>query len=512
MVRMGQPLAIAVAACVLAMGTFAVAEEPAQDDRAVVAHVLNRLAFGPRPGQVEAVVAEGWQAWARRQLDRASIDDDAVERQVSKRFPALRMDLGELMATYRPPYENDPPTMTDVQHRNELRYQIRRELQHAVLHRAIHSERQFEQVILDFWRNHFNVDQNKDDVGYFATHYEDHVLRRYAFGNFDDLLLATATHPAMLIYLDNDVSQKPLSDREQKLMQRFEGKRYTPRTVLALERQRGLNENYARELMELHTLGVDNGYTQHDVVDLARVLTGWTVGRTYDDAGRPVDFGFRFRDDVHDTGPKRILGMQLRSSDDERAGVAVIRRLANHPMTARFISLKLCRYLVCDDPPEDLVSMATNVFLETTGNLPKVYEAIIFSDAFTAPEHRQVKYKTPFEFVVSAMRATDSTVNNYGAITQRLRRMGQPIYGCEDPTGYDDRAERWLDPGSLVARWEFALALSAGELEHVSTPTLDEPWRLLATPPDDELRAMFLRAEDKQRLGLVLGSPLFQLQ
>jgi len=500
-----------LAACVLVLAAAAVRADDTAD-RALVAHVLNRLAFGPAPGQADAVAAEGWRAWAKRQLEPSSIDDGAVERAVAERWPALGMDTRTLMATYRPPYETDPPTMADAQRRNELRWQVQRELQSAVLHRAIHSERQFEQVIVEFWRNHFNVDRNKDDVAYFAAHYEDHVLRRHAFGRFESLLLATATHPAMLIYLDNDVSQKPLTEREERLIARYESRRYTPRTVLALERQRGLNENYARELLELHTLGVDNGYTQRDVVDLARALTGWTVGTSYDNRGQATDFGFLFRGEVHDTGPKRVLGMQLRQSESEAAGLAVIRGLARHPNTARFISLKLCRYLVRDEPPAQLVDHAAQVFRETDGDLRRVYEAIIFSDAFAAPEHRGVKYKTPFEFVVSAIRATGTTVEDYAALIGPLHRMGQPIYGCTDPIGYDDRAERWLDPGSMVARWEFALALGGRRHDKLRTPAIDEPWRLLAAPPDDALLAKLRGANKDAQLGLVLGSPPFQFQ
>ncbi len=510
--------------------------EPAPlSDREKAAHALSRLGFGAQPGEVEAVMAEGVDAWIARQLDPASIDDSQVDAQVLQRFPSMGMTMTEVFATYRPPYPRDRrETPEESRRRNELRNQVRRELQSAVLHRALYSQRRFEEVILEFWRNHFSVDQSKDDVGFLANHYEQ-TLRRHAFGDFDDLLLATARHPAMLIFLDNAVSQKPLTEREQRLVERYEGRENRPRSFEALARHRGLNENYARELMELHTLGVDNGYTQRDVTELSRVLTGWSVGWTgagEDEYGNRQhgEYGFVFRADVHDDRAKRVLGATLRGGAGEAEGVAVIRRLARDRRTAEFISWKLCRYLVHDDPPQTLVKRVARVFRTSRGDLPKVYAAIVTSPEFFDRANVGVKFKTPFEYVVSALRATDAQVEDDQAVLWSLRRMGQPVYQCFDPTGYYDQAEAWLDPGVLVYRWQFALALAGGRLEGVKLPEAwitslpvgddlaDELVRQLVAAPVDPAATALLEEQIGQAfnrrvaVGVVLGSPMFQQQ
>lgn len=499
------------------------------DDAATVRHVLDRLAFGPRPGQVEAVQSQGWREWARSQLDPAGIPNQAVDRAVAERWPSLRMTMGRAFQTYRPAYSSEPPPLDEVARNNRLYRQVRQELVDSVIHRAVHSERQFEEVIVEFWRNHFNVHHDKDDVAFLANHYEEHAIRRHAFGRFEDMLLATARHPAMLIYLDNIVSQRPLTEREEALVARFEGREYLPRSVAARQRQRGLNENYARELMELHTLGVDNGYTQRDVTELARVLTGWTARWDPADEG---EYGFWFNAQVHDDGEKRLLGVTLPARGGEEQGVAVIRSLANHPAAAEFISRKLCRYLVNDHPSEALVRRVADVFRDSGGDLPRVYEAIVFSDEFIASDNVGAKFKTPFEFVVSSLRATAAEADSYDAVAESLRRMGQPVYGCEDPTGYDDRAERWLDPGVLVYRWTYAISFTNGGLLGVRVPeSFTRPLSLLPAPSRGEAIAARLlppRIDERQRrtlfdamaeeggveqaVALAIGSPAFQQQ
>lgn len=516
-------------------------------DEEIARHVLNRMAFGPRPGQVEEVVRMGWKEWAKQQLKPRSIKDDEVESMARSRWPSLRMTMAEAFEKYRPPYSSEPPTPEELDRNNRLNWQIRYELRESVLLRAVHSERQFEQVIVEFWRNHFNIDQNKDDTTFLANHYEENVLRRHAFGKFEHLLLATAQHPAMLIYLDNIVSQKPLTEREDQLLARFEGRRYVPRSVAALGRQRGLNENYARELMELHTLGVDNGYTQRDVTEVARVLTGWTAGWTANNerdrrkqrdmmgmmaGGAAGDYGFVFRQDVHDDRPKTILGSRLDGDGGLNDGLRVIHALANHPRTAEFISWKLCRYLVRDDPSDDLVRRVSRVFKSSDGDLEKVYEAIIFSDDFLYRQNVGCKFKTPFEYVVSSLRATDAQITDAGRVLDSLRLMGQPIYECVDPTGYYDQAEAWLDPGVLIYRWTYALSLANGQLTGVTLGDATiRPLQILgpveladkvlktyipnsASAEHDRVlsEAIVNSGSIEQALGLVLGSPAFQQQ
>ena len=511
-------------------------------DQQIARHVLDRMAFGPKPGDAQRIEAMGWEAWVRQQLDPNAIDNEACDRYVLEHYPSLAMTMDQVFYEYRPAYENDPPTQAEIDRRNQLRYKLKRELTDSVLYRAVSSERRFEEVMAEFWRNHFNVDQNKDEVQYLAAHYEQTVIRRHMFGKFSHLLLASARHPAMLIYLDNDVSQKPLTDREKALLTRYEDRRYQPRSVQELGRQRGLNENYARELMELHTLGVDNenrkgGYTQRDVTELARLLTGWTVGRTGESltmASEGGGYGFRFREAVHDDDPKRVLGMRFNGREGEAGGVRFLKALAKHEQTARFISRKLCRYLVCDDPPGELVDHVADVFMETDGDLTRVYEAILFSDAFMDESNVRAKFRTPFEYVVAALRATDAKVTHFDGIHEALHRMGQPVYRCVDPTGYADTAEAWLDPGVLMYRWDFAMRLAEDRLSGVRLPATfwrdvssDDPSamkrvlaaRLLGEDDLEDVKMLDRAIEgmgdkpDRRRVaGLLLGSPMFQQQ
>ena len=427
------------------------------------------------------------------------------------------MTLSQTFEAYHPPYRRNE-TPQDQEKRNELRERVRNELRDAVLLRAVHSNRQFEEVIVEFWRNHFNVDQNKDDVAFMAPNFESQVIRKHAFGKFENMLLASAQHPAMLTYLDNIVSQKPLAERELKLIERYEDRDYTPRTVAALGRERGLNENYARELMELHTLGVDRKYKQRDVTELARILTGWSAGSNTQEG-----YGFVFRREVHDDNAKRLFGKTIRGGGVHQ-GVAVIRKLAEHEYTADFIAYKLCRYLVRDEPSEALVAEVARVFEKTDGDLPAVYEAVIFSDDFMFRQNHRVKFKTPFEFVVSAFRATDAAIDKTGPTHGLLRRMGQPIYRCEDPTGYYDQAEAWLDPGVMLNRWRFALALGQNDLDGVrltDRKMAGSSRQQMAThlvPGDldpQTVRAVDEALEDggaPAAWGVLLGSPEFQQQ
>ena len=522
-------------------------EGPALTERQRATHALNRMAFGPRPGQVERVLEMGVENWMRQQLDPESIDDVYVDEYLAQKCPSLAMTSGEIFRQYRPrytPYQNQPPTheesqlrRKEQQERNRLERQVEQQLLNSVHHRAVYSQRQFQEVIVAFWREHFSVDQQKDEVGLLANNWEEQVIRRFAFGKFEHLLLASARHPAMLIYLDNIVSQKPLTEREQALVDRFEDRKVVPRSVRALQRQRGLNENYARELMELHTLGVDREYSQRDVTELSRVLTGWTArwdgpiqyeeDRTEGD--EPLaDYRFYFNREVHDGRDKVVLGSRLRGGGEDQ-GIMVIRALADHKYTADFIARKLCAYLLRDKPSEKLVAEVAKVFRKTDGDLKKVYEAIVFSDDFFYRQNHRVKFKTPFEFVVSSLRATGAEVSDYGQVDRALALMGQPTYRCPDPTGWYDTKEGWLDPGVLVYRWACAMDLAGNRLSGVRVPDA-----LLANLPAKQLKEKMAEAilpaglnertsriideelgrnpSAEQMLATMLGSPDFQQQ
>ncbi|MBB6429693.1 DUF1800 domain-containing protein [Algisphaera agarilytica] len=494
---------------------------PELTEREQAFHVLNRLAFGPRPGDVDRVMEMGWEKWVREQLDPKGIDNDALNEQLKKKYPSVTLPLDQVLKQYKLPYKKNA-TAEEQKKRNQLRSKARDELRDAALYRAVNSPRQFEEVIVEFWRNHFNIDNNKDDVAWTASDFENTVIRRHAFGKFEHMLLASSQHPAMLVYLDNAVSQKPLTERELKLMERYENRDFVPRSVAALGRERGLNENYAREIMELHSLGVDRHYKQRDVTELARVLTGWSVG--YNEDG---EYGFDFKTNYHDDDNKVIFGSTLRGGGMKQ-GVGVIRELADHKYTAEFIAFKLCRYLVRDEPSEALVDRVATVFKRTNGDLPKVYEAIIFSNDFMYRQNHRVKFKTPFEYTVSALRTTGAQINSAGPTHNMLKQMGQPTYRCVDPTGYYDQAEAWLDPGVLLFRWQFAMSLANNNLKGVRVPdhlqanlsaeSLDKRLIQRLVPGDvdpqtlREAQEALAKGGASSAWGVMLGSPEFQQQ
>jgi len=482
-----------------------VAAAEKSDLREEAVHLLDRLAFGPAPGEVERVLDIGWQAWVEEQLAPERIDDGALEKRLES-FPSLRMGMAETYRGYRPSRDIKPANPREEREleleKQRLREKLQAELYESVLVRAVESRRRLREVIVDFWRNHLNVSDSK--APYWANHYEENVLREHAFGRWEDLLMASAKHPAMLVYLDNHLSRKG-----------------------------EINENYAREVMELHTLGVDNHYTQRDVVALTRALTGWTCFWRNDSAGKE-EWRFVFRENHHDTAPKEILGLRLDGAGGQAEGETAIRYLAHHEGTAAFLSRKLCRYLVSDDPPEDLVERVAAVFRSSRGDLPQVYRAILASPEFRGAAHRRTKFKTPFEFVVSALRATGARVENPGPALEALAAMEQPVFLCDIPTGYSDQAEAWLDPGALAHRWKFALAFARGELDGIA-PDPDLVRSLEGLPAEARIgRAVetllpggadpalleTLRKDEKSdegdgaelTLARILGSPDFQQQ
>ena len=382
---------------------------------AAVLHVLQRLTYGPRPGDVGRVAALGVDGWIERQLDPARIDDTAVEQALTA-LPTLTMSIADLHRDYpRPDPEMQRRLAAGEMSPREAREQypperrparIVAELQAARMLRAVASERQLQELMVDFWFNHFNVYAAKGEVRWYLTAYERDVIRPHALGRFGDLLRATARHPAMLFYLDNWLSRRP---------------GFTPRQGPNAGRPSGLNENYARELMELHTLGVDGGYTQADVTEVARAFTGWTIERPREDAR------FVFRQALHDTGAKRVLGHAIRGGG-QLDGERVLDLLAAHPATAGFLAGKLVRRFVADEPPAALVDRVAAAYRASGGDARAMLRVVFASPEFRAPTAAGAKIKKPSEFVASAARWRwpGPPPRSARECTRRGRRRGTP--------------------------------------------------------------------------------------
>jgi uncharacterized protein (DUF1800 family) len=345
---------------------------------------------------------------------------------------------------------------------------VANELAQGKLLRAIYSERQLEEVMTDFWFNHFNVFNGKGADRYLVTSYERDVIRPHAMGKFEDLLVATAKSPAMLFYLDNWLSVGPDSDAANGIRREpppYWGRRQRfPRPQRPQQakgkRANGLNENYGRELMELHTLGVNGGYTQKDVTEAARVLTGWTLKE-------PRKGGdFQFEERMHEPGDKVVMGHHIKSSG-EKEGLDLLHFLAHNPATAKFISTKLAMRFVADDPPPAMVDRMAQTFLKKNGDIREVLRTMFDSPEFWAPETYRAKVKTPLEFVASAVRATCAEVTDATPLIRQVQTMGMPLYGMQPPTGYSMKAETWVNSSALLGRMNFSLALTGGKLKGI---------------------------------------------
>ncbi len=548
-------------------------ESPLHADQKAL-HLLNRLAHGPRPGEAERLAQGGdaaLRAWILAQLQPGK--EPALEARL-RTYTTLGMTIPDLQKAYPRPEavakqeglgaEEAKARRAELP-RDQRPVHIAEELASAKLFRAVNAQRQLEEVLVDFWFNHFNVDWTKGECKWFVADYERTAIRPFVYGRFRDLLGATAQHPAMLFYLDNWLSTRegfdpseyarPGSPRalgraqraearmEQDARREAKGRPSAERSLdqMAKDLRRpkagplGLNENYARELMELHTLGVDGGYTQADVREVARCFTGWTLDQPRL-AARPL-----FRLVAHDNGDKVVLGKAI-TLGGVKDGEAVLDLLAAHPATARFIATKLCRRFVADQPPPALVDRVAQVFLATGGDLRKTYGAIFFSPEFWSAEAHLAKVKTPFEFMASTLRGLGAEIEEPLPLIAHLNRMDQPPYRCAPPTGWKDTAEAWVSTGALVNRLQLGMALGRQQVEAVSwdredlraavqhaTPeeALDRLGRLLLQRPLSEAtRAALLkelqgeetrmpdgeiRPLDRAKLvGLILGSPEFQ--
>jgi len=355
---------------------------------------------------------------------------------------------------------------------------INNEVQSAKLLRAVYSDRQLEEVLTDFWFNHFNIFIGKGADHYLVTAYERDVIRPHVLGKFKDLLLATAQSPAMLFYLDNWQSEGPDSEAALGIPARAQYPRLggpfggmarpAPRPQAQpnpqnnqQKRRNGLNENYARELMELHTLGVNGGYTQQDVTQVARVFTGWTIEEPRQGGG------FIYRPRLHEPGEKVVLGHKIKDSG-ENEGREVLEILAHHPSTARFVSTEMAQRFVSDAPPKSLIDAMSKTFLKTDGDLRAVLETMFRSPEFWAPEAYRARVKTPFEFVVSSLRATQADISDPQPLLGTLNKMGMQLYGAQPPTGYSTKADVWVNSAALLDRMNFGLALAANRLPGTS--------------------------------------------
>jgi uncharacterized protein (DUF1800 family) len=424
-------------------------------------HLLSRATYGVRPSDVEELIGLGSAAWLEMQLHPETISDNVLSYVHQASGPPASSSVAAadsaLMALVR--RLQTPPLMRTVQP-TLPRLPSGVELHVAEkLERALHSRRQLEAVMADFWFNHFNVYAGKRGVG--ATtlgDYERTAIRERVFGRFEDMLLAVAQHAAMLVYLDNYLS-----------------------TVAGPSSPGGggINENYARELLELHTLGVDGGYTQQDVIEVARAFTGWSVLMVRRRAtGPPEPVGgtaMEFHPEWHDPGAKEVLGYALAPGRGVEDGREVIALLARHPATAKHIATKLVRHFVADDPSADLIDELARVFIETDGDLRDVTRALFTAEAFYRPEHYRAKVKRPFELVASTLRITGAEPESGRAIAYLLNALGHLPYQEPAPTGYSTSAADWMSAGSTLTRVNFALDVGSGR--YLSSPI--DPWSLM---------------------------------
>jgi uncharacterized protein (DUF1800 family) len=548
-------------------------------DEAIL-HAMNRLAYGPRPGEVDRVRQMGLAKWIDQQLVPNSIDDKAINARLEN-FPTLTMSTARLIQDYPQPKQaekqaakraeratnsNQRPTDStsapaapkDMQNsadgnsqaaesammppsssaaggqlaqkdspelnvrdkssvpasmksepsmtnpkvtvnaatmgggkRNLLSgpdpnavpriiaddskrpQRVVEELAMAKVARAIYSERQLQQVMDDFWFNHFNVYAAKGEDKWYLTSYERDVIQPRALGKFRDLVSATAKSPAMLFYLDNFLSADPRAAQRQAAMRAMRqsrggfGRPFPPRPrqpqgQQAKKNTRGLNENYGRELMELHTLGVEGGYTQKDVTELARCFTGWTIEKPRQNPE------FKFDEKLHDPDPKIVLSKKIHAGG-MKDGEQAIELLTRHPSTAKFISTKLARRFVSDNPPASLVTRMAQKFQSSDGDVREVMHTMIYSPEFWSREAYRAKIKTPFEVVVSAVRALGADVDTPMPLVQWVGRIGEPLYQCQPPTGYADKAEAWVNTGALLNRLNFSLTLAGNKVRGART-------------------------------------------
>jgi uncharacterized protein (DUF1800 family) len=440
--------------------------------------LLDRATFGPRPEEVERIGAQKAEAWVQAQLASVSPGDPALAERLAGFSSQQDTSWHGLMGLELPGPDRQDPRAADMRVELAKRSrEITREMAGARLVRAVHGRWGLREVLLDFWSNHFSVYGRKSLVGALLPHYEREVLLPHVLGRFEDLLLAVARSPAMLVYLDNWSSTRPDVPRFLRRQLRGDG---------------GINENYARELLELHTLGVDGGYDQQDVIAVARVFTGWTL----ESRRNPV---FTFRSLLHDGRRKKVLGERIQGEGVEE-GENLLRRLARHPATARHLARKLCARFVADVPPPALVARVARRYLETGGDLRQVVTSVLLAPELAEAEHR--KFKTPLRLLASAVRATGGSADGQPGSLLALVRLGELPYASRTPDGFPEAAAHWIDPGAMLERMAVAFLLAQGRVRGATLgPALPET---IARQPEAA------SARFSERQALALASPEFQ--
>jgi uncharacterized protein (DUF1800 family) len=468
-----------------------------------IIHLLNRMSLGIRPGEIDRVQQLGVDKYIEQQLNPDAIVESPILTEKLSKLETINLSPIELFQRYNPNRQVDgqkpAPDLKKVQQQQAR--QVTNQAIEARLWRSIYSHRQLQSVMVDFWFNHFNVYADKGIDKLWVGSYEQQAIRPYALGKFRDLLGATARHPAMLFYLDNWQNSAPKSNRKGRFQ--------------------GLNENYARELMELHTLGVDGGYKQDDVIALAKILTGWGFkqpGQTV-----PDGYSFHFNRDRHDFTNKKFLDREIVGSGIEE-GEQALDLLARHPSTARQISFKLAQYFVTDSPPKSLIDKLSKRFVSTDGDIKLVLDTLFHSTEFWNSKYYGSKFKTPYQYAISSIRSTATDVNNIKPLNDLLKQLGMSIYGCPTPNGYKNTQEAWLNPDSMTRRINYATNLANGKLPisaSITTAPSSAPIRSMVVIDPVKLsttlgnnfstktQQAIATSSPEIRAALILGSPEF---
>jgi uncharacterized protein (DUF1800 family) len=461
----------------------------ARDSLATQRHILSRLSFGVTSSVLEQVNQTGIEAYIQSQLKPQSMQESPVLKNYLAKLGSINREPIELHAHAVALQEKLRNSKLSSKQQEAIQQDVRKigvrtinEAADARLAGGIYANRQLQEVMVDFWMNHFNVYVQKSAVKFWLHDYENQI-RNHSLGNFDDLLMATAKHPAMLMYLDNKNNTAPESPWGKKSNQ-------------------GLNENYARELMELHTLGVDGGYSQDDVIALARIFTGWSINRR----GKKGDkTGFCFYNDRHDQQEKIFLGHKIPGNGMEE-GEQALKILAHHPATAHHISYQLGQYFVADQPPESLVNQLTKTFLESRGNIQLVMDTLIHSQEFNDPQYYGQKFKTPYQYLISLVRLGEIQEPSFKRIRGMLFQLSMPLYRCVTPDGYGNTQATWLNPQAMLQRTSLATAIANGTLNK-NSPVDTEKLKQNLGKISPLTKQVIDETKLKLKTALMMGSP-----